>query len=87
MFTMRTTSETVQDCKACTVRRLSQTFSFVALFVILSDISHDLQPRTISDVVRIINIAPQNSVRNSNHVQLCYDGSMFHNPIRHSYDD
>ena len=50
-------------------------------------IVHDLQPQTISDVVRIVNVAPQNSMCDTYHVRRCYDGLMFHNPIRHSYDD
>ena len=40
---MPSTSQTVHDYKPCTIGRQSHTFSFLALYVIVSDITHALQ--------------------------------------------
>jgi hypothetical protein len=52
-FTMPGTSQTVHDCKPCTIGRQSHTFSFPAPFVILSDITHALQTATVCMVTHV----------------------------------
>jgi hypothetical protein len=52
-FTMPGTSQTVHDCKPCTIGRQSHTFSFPAPFVILSDITHALQMSTVCMVTHV----------------------------------
>ena len=56
MFTMHTSSETFQGCESCMIRQLTQTFSFPASFVILSDIAHALQMTTVCMLAHVSSL-------------------------------
>ena len=55
-FTMPGTSQTVHDYKPCTIGRQSRTFSFLAPYVIVSDITHALQTATVCMLAHVSSL-------------------------------
>ena len=55
-ITMPGTSQTVHDYKLCTMGRQSHTFSFPALYVIVSDITHALQTATVCMLAHVSSL-------------------------------
>ena len=55
-FTMPGTSQIVHDYKPCTIGRQSHTFSFLATYVIVSDITHALQMATVCMLAHVSSL-------------------------------
>ena len=53
---MHTSSETVHGCESCMIRKLTQTFSLPAPFVILPDIAHALQMATVCMLAHVSSL-------------------------------